>query len=185
MAEREDRADVELLADIAGGDDAAFGELYRRYLPIVVRWCWRETRNREVALDLSAEVFAAALGAMGRYRADQGSVGAWLLGIARNKLSESRKRGVVEMSARRRLGVEPAVLTDRDLERVEELVSLNSEVLERVAQLPANQRAALMARVVDEQSYEEIAARLGCSELAVRQRVSRGLKTLRSQLEQS
>lgn len=182
MAERVD-GDADLLVRVAGGDEAAFAEIYRRYLPVVIRWCWRETRNRELALDLSAEVFAAALTASRRYRPDRGSVAAWLLGIARNKLRDSRKRGVVEASARRRLRVEPAALTDSDLERVEELASLDAEILERVADLPVDQREALMRRVVDECSYEEIAAQLGCSELAVRQRVSRGLKALRSQLE--
>jgi len=75
--------------------------VYRRYLPVVLRWCLRETRNRELASDLSAGVFAAALIAARRYRPERGSVLAWLLGITRNKLSESRRRGRVENAARK------------------------------------------------------------------------------------
>ena len=175
--------DAELVAEVAHGDDAAFGVIYRRYLPVVLRWCLRETGNRELAADLSAEVFAAALTAARRYRPEQGSVTAWLLGIARNKLRESRRRGRVEASARERLGVQPAAITDADLERVDELVSVDEGVLELVAGLPAGQREALLGRIVGERDYEEIAADLQCSELVVRQRVSRGLKTLRSQME--
>jgi DNA-directed RNA polymerase specialized sigma24 family protein len=78
-----------LVTAVAGGDAVAFGVLYRRHLPVVLRWCLRETGNREVAADLSAEVFAAALTSAHRYRAGQGAVLAWLLGIARNKLLES------------------------------------------------------------------------------------------------
>jgi RNA polymerase sigma factor (sigma-70 family) len=179
-----DREEAELLAAVGRGDDSAFAVIYRRYLPLVVRWCWRETGNRELAADLSAEVFAGALTAARRYRPDQGSVAAWLLGIDRNKLRESRRHGRVEAAARRRLGVAPVALTDADLQRVEELASLDEEILARVAGLPEDQRRALVSRIVDERSYEEIASELRCSELAVRQRVSRGLRTLRSQTEE-
>lgn len=57
MAEM-DEGDGVLVARVAKGDDAAFGVLYRRYLPLVVRWSLRHTGNREVAADLAAEVFA-------------------------------------------------------------------------------------------------------------------------------
>ncbi|HEX4110585.1 MAG TPA: RNA polymerase sigma factor [Solirubrobacteraceae bacterium] len=168
---------------IASGDDQAFAVLYRRYLPLVVRWCLRETRDRELAADLSAEVFAAALVAAARYRGDRGPVAAWLLGIARNKLRESRRRGRVESSARRRLGLEPMAVEDADLVRVEELASGDDAVLaELLAELPAEQREALMQRVVLERPYGDIAGDLRCSEALARQRVSRALRTLRSQM---
>lgn len=178
-----DRTEAELLADIATGDDSAFAVIYRRYLPLVLRWCLREIGNRELASDLSAEVFATALIASHRYRADRGSVAGWLLGIARKKLSESRRRGRVEAAARRRLGVDPIAVTDSDLERVDELVSLDASILEFIGDLPEDQRTAIVGRVIDERPYNEIAAELACSELVVRQRVSRGLKTMRERIE--
>ncbi len=179
----EDR-DERLVAAIAARDEAAFAALYRRYLPVVLRWCLRETGNREIAADLSAEVFAAALISAPRYRTQQGSVLAWLLGIARNKLLESRRRKRVEDSARRRLGLEPVSLTDADLDRVEELASLDEGILALVEGLPAPLRQALAARVVHERSYEEIALEMRCSESVARQRVSRALKALKSQMEE-
>ncbi|HEX3518726.1 MAG TPA: RNA polymerase sigma factor [Solirubrobacteraceae bacterium] len=176
--------EASLLTAIAGGDGAAFGVLYRRYLPVVLRWCLRETGNREVAADLSAEVFAAALTSAHRYRGAQGSVLAWLLGIARNKLLESLRRSRVADSARRGLRLEPMLLTDPDLERVDELTSLDESLMARVQELPAALRDALTGRVIDERPYEQIASELRCSESVVRQRVSRALRTLRSQLEE-
>jgi RNA polymerase sigma-70 factor (ECF subfamily) len=181
--EAQDR-DAALVAAVAARDETAFVALYRRYLPVVLRWCLRETGNREIAADLSAEVFAAALISSRRYSSEQGSVLAWLLGIARNKLRESRRRKRVENSARRRLRLEPVALTDADLDRVEELVSLDDELLALVEGLPAPLRQALAARVVHERPYEEIAAELRCSQSVVRQRVSRALKSLRSQMEE-
>ncbi|HEY5193865.1 MAG TPA: sigma-70 family RNA polymerase sigma factor [Solirubrobacteraceae bacterium] len=184
MTSHEESEDARLLAAAAAGDDAAFGTLYGRYLPVVVRWCLHETANREVAADLAAEVFAAVLISARRYRPDQGPVVAWLLGIARNKLRESRRHKRVEDRARRRLGLDPVPISDEDVERVEELASLDGEILARVAELPVEQRDALVSRIVEERPYEEIAAELRCSESVVRKRVSRGLKTLKSQMEE-
>ncbi len=183
MDEHRREDEVALLASIARGDGAAFGVLYRRYLPIVVRWCWLQTGDRELAADLSAEVFAAALQNARRYESEKGPPVAWLLGIARNKLLESRRRGRVESAARQRLGVAPVMLADEDLVRVEELASLDEAALELVAELPADQREAVLARVVQDRSYQELAAELRCSEAVVRKRVSRGLHTLRARME--
>ncbi|HEX3764319.1 MAG TPA: sigma-70 family RNA polymerase sigma factor, partial [Kofleriaceae bacterium] len=172
-------------ARVANRDEAAFNTLYTTYLPLVLRWTLRETRDRELAADLSAEVFAAAMLAAPRYRADGGSVAAWLVGIAANKLRESRRRKRVEDSARRRLKLEPVVLTDADLELVDELVGMDDRLQALIQSLPAEQQQAVMARVVGERSYEEIAAEMECSPSVVRQRVSRGLRSLRSELEGS
>ncbi|HSZ13309.1 MAG TPA: sigma-70 family RNA polymerase sigma factor [Solirubrobacteraceae bacterium] len=109
MGDHEQR-DAALVAAIGQGDAAAFDQLYARYLPLVVRWSMHATGNREVAADLTAEVFAASLTAARRFRPERGSVAGWLLGIARNKLRESRRRGRVESSSRRRLRIEPVSL---------------------------------------------------------------------------
>jgi RNA polymerase sigma factor (sigma-70 family) len=176
--------DARLVARIARGDAAAFTAIYDRYLPLVLRWALRETGNREVAADLAAETFAAALIASPRYRPRKGSVATWLLGIARNKLRESVRRRRVEDSARRRAGLEPTVFDDADFERVEELTSLDADVVELLRTLAPALREAVSLRVIEERSYEEIATYLLCSESVVRQPVSRGLRTLKSELEE-
>jgi DNA-directed RNA polymerase specialized sigma24 family protein len=51
-----------------------------------------------------------------------------------------------------------------------------------VSELPADQRAAIAAHVVDARPYTELAGELQLSEAAVRQRVSRGLATLRRRM---
>ncbi|MDO9356210.1 MAG: sigma factor-like helix-turn-helix DNA-binding protein, partial [Solirubrobacteraceae bacterium] len=56
-------------------------------------------------------------------------------------------------------------------------------VVAALAELPEEQATAVAGRVVAQLAYDELAARLDCSESVVRQRVSRGLKTLRAQLE--
>ncbi len=179
------RTDPQLLAAVVAGDAAAFSVFYRRHLSPVVAFLYRETRDREVAADLAAEVFAATFVHARRFRAREGSSAApWVRGIAQNKLRESRRRGRVEDRARRRLALQPEPLMDADLERVEELASIDRHnTLELLEQLPPAQRAAVRSRVMEEQEYPEIAKRLRCSELVVRQRVSRGLARLQRDME--
>jgi RNA polymerase sigma factor (sigma-70 family) len=71
------------------------------------------------------------------------------------------------------------VLTDELVERID---ALSGPALELVEGLPADQKQAVRARVLDEREYPEIAKDLRCSEAVVRKRVSRGLAHLRDQL---
>jgi RNA polymerase sigma factor (sigma-70 family) len=180
---RGDWTDGRLLEAIGAGDGPSFDAFYFRYLPLVVAFLLRETRDREAAADLAAEVFAAVMLAAGRYRDDGGSAAAWVLGIARNKLRVSRRRRRIEDRARRRLGYEPVALDDADLERVERLADEGaaSALLEA---LPEHEREAVRRRVLDEQDYDQIAGALRCSEMVARKRVSRGLARLRNQIEE-
>jgi RNA polymerase sigma-70 factor (ECF subfamily) len=179
---------AELLVRFEGGEAAAFVAFYRLNVGRVVAFLLRRTGDREVTADLTAEVFAAALIAAPRYDPAAGPALGWLYGIASHKLADSRRRGRVEDEARRRLALGPLVLNDAALERVEEMASAEAgrDALQgAVAALPIEQRDAVIARVVSERSYPEIAAEMACSEMVVRQRVSRGLKALRAQLEES
>lgn len=179
--------DDALLLAAARGERAAFELFYRRWLPAVIGFHLRRVGIREAAFDLTAETFAAVVVACGEFDPERGSAPAWLFAIADHKLRDSLRRGRVEASARQTLGHQPVVLEDEDLTRVEELASLGTEMhlRELLGQLPETQRAAVIARVLDERSYEAIAAELRCSQAVVRQRVHRGLRRLRELLQAS
>ena len=177
--------DEALLKATAAGDAEAFGAFYRRHEDAMLLFFLRRTREADSAADLTAEVFAAALASSGRFRRRPQPAVAWLYGIANNKLATSRRRKRVEDRARRRLGMQPLVLTDDALERVEALADAgrSAQILVRLlAELPPDQHDAVRSRIVEERPYEEIALELECSPSVVRQRVSRGLRTLRAEL---
>lgn len=172
--------DVVLAA--AAGERQAFAVFYRRHEPAILTYFRRRTGNAEVAADLTAEVFAAALQACRRYRPGEAPASAWLFGIAQHTLARSRRRGVVEDRARRRLGMAPIQLEDEDLARIDPLATGDEPASALLGMLPADQQAAIRARVLDEQSYDEIAHSLRCSPAVARKRVSRGLAQMRREL---
>ncbi|MGH2887760.1 MAG: RNA polymerase sigma factor [Solirubrobacteraceae bacterium] len=179
-------SDSALLSAISARNGAAFAVFYRRHLPAVLAFLLRETRDREAAADLAAEVFAAVLLSAARYAEQGESATPWVLGIARNKLLMSFRRGRVEARARHRLGFQPVALDDADLERIEEVaLSERGRLVALVEDLPEEERFAVRSRVLDERPYSEIATELRCSELVIRKRVSRGLARMRQQLRNS
>ena len=113
--------DDDLLTRFAAGDPEAFVAFYRRHLGAVLGFFLRRTGDPELTADLTAEVFAAALLAVERYRAGERPALAWLYGIAAHKLADSRRRGRVEDEARRRLALAPLTVDDAELARVQEM----------------------------------------------------------------
>jgi RNA polymerase sigma factor (sigma-70 family) len=175
----DDAPDERLLAT-ARFEPSAFGAFYRRHEDRVLGYFLARVGDPEVAADLTAETFAAALASAHRFRPRKKPAVAWLFGIARNNLAMSRRQGRVEARARRRLGMGPVVLTDEAIERIG---ALDRTALGLVDELPGDQQDAVRARVIDERDYFDIAKDLRCSEAVVRKRVSRGLETLRARME--
>jgi RNA polymerase sigma-70 factor (ECF subfamily) len=172
--------DEQLLA-LTPREPAAFDVFYLRHERLVLGWARRRTPSAEVAIDVTAETFVAALGAVRRYQPARGPAVAWLLGIARHKLLRSFERGEVETRARRRIGTPRIEAVDEGLERVDELGSWSADEL--LAYLPTHERDAVRARVIEQLDYATLAARLRCSPLVARKRVSRGLQSLRTLME--
>jgi RNA polymerase sigma factor (sigma-70 family) len=182
MAPVWDEAPDEQLLATTRAEPAAFGAFYRRHEDRVLSYFLARVGDPEVAADLTAETFAAALVSAHRFRPRKKQpAAAWLFGIARNNLAMSRRQGRVEARARRRLGMAPLVLTDESIERISEL---DRTALTLAEELPGDQQDAVRARVIDERDYPDIAKDLRCSEAVVRKRVSRGLGTIRARLEE-
>ena len=142
--------DAELLA-LTATDPEAFGVFYERFEAQLLGFFWRATHRADIAADLTAEVFAAALESATSFRPRSGSARGWLFGIARHELADTWERGRVEDRARRRMQVAPQTLTDEALERVEELAgSASEDALPLLESLPEEQRLAVDGRVLQE-----------------------------------
>jgi RNA polymerase sigma factor (sigma-70 family) len=165
---------------LTSGTPAAFGLFYERRVREVLGFMMRRTGDPEVAADLTAETFAAAIVARRRFRPGGAPAGAWLFTIAHRRLVDYQRRGYADERARRRLGLERRVPGEEDSALIR---ILGEEVtIDWLDELPPVQRAAIEAHVLEERPYSDIAGELGTSEAAVRMRVSRGLASLRGRL---
>jgi RNA polymerase sigma-70 factor, ECF subfamily len=88
---------VDLVSRAQGGDSEAFAALYDRYVDQVYGFVIRKVGNRPLAEDLTSDVFLRALRSISRFSWQGVDIGAWLMTIARNRITDHFK------SARARL----------------------------------------------------------------------------------
>jgi RNA polymerase sigma-70 factor (ECF subfamily) len=150
------------------GDRAAFGELYRHYVPMVHGLLLARTGPGR-ADDLVHEVFLRALGHLHELR-DPEALPGWLARIARN-LAKDAARGTPPPAEL------PVELEDRPSPGAEA-----REALSAVLALPEAYREPLLLRLVEGMSGPEIAARTGLTPGSVRVNLCRGFKLLRERL---
>ena len=165
---------------LLSGDLEDFGLFYDRYVRSLLTFFQRRTSDPEVAADLTAETFAAALVGRGRYQARGATGAAWLFAIAQHKLADYHRRGSAEDRMRKRLGMERVPVGADDADMIRWLAE--EAAAQMVEDLPPDQRDAIRAHVLDERDYREIATSQRLSEATVRKRVSRGLQVLRDRV---
>lgn len=88
-----DAAMAALVARVQAGDNAAFGDIYRRYYDTIFRFVYCRVGSRPTAEDLTGDVFLRALQRIDRFRWQGRDLGAWLVTIARNRVADYHKGG--------------------------------------------------------------------------------------------
>ena len=182
----QERATDRQLLEQAREEPSALGVFYDRYEAAVLAYFVRRTHDSHTALELAAETFAEVV--LQCHRGTEVREPApWLFSIAHAKLADFYRRGAVEARARTRLGIGRLEDDDDAFERIEALLGdpRAHVVHEALAGLPEDQRQAVLARVVDERDYDQIAAAERTSEQTVRKRVSRGLAALRRSIKET
>jgi RNA polymerase sigma-70 factor (ECF subfamily) len=176
-------SDESLLAATRAGDADAFGVFFARHSRVVLRFVRRRVGSAELAADLTAETFAAALIAVHRDHArDVPDGAAWLCGIARFKIIDSYRDARQQDAARQQLRLERITIEDDDIKAIDRLAGADAPLSVALDQLSAGERAAVVERVVLDRDYSQIAHDTHNSEAAIRKRVSRGLARLRKEM---
>ncbi|MBW8698942.1 ECF RNA polymerase sigma factor RpoE [Streptomyces sp. MBT84] len=175
-------ADDELARGLGEGDEACLTEAYRRWSPMVHALAWRCLGDAREAEDVTQQVFLGVWRGRGGYRPDRGALPGWITGIARRKIADAlsarTRRGELVSSAASRLGPpdspggQPETLLDRVVVRRE------------LARLPAAQRQVLCLAYYEDLTQAQIAARTGWPLGTVKSHARRGLRRLRSCLQQ-
>jgi RNA polymerase sigma-70 factor (ECF subfamily) len=171
--------DERRLVEAAQRDLSKFAELYERHFEQLYAFVVWRVRDRDVAEDVTAEVFHKALANLRSYEWRGTRFAAWLRRIATNTLVDRSKRSAREVVDSDRVvdaAVEPDVA--RDLARIEE----RAQLWRLVGELPPDQRTVLVERFVEQRSIHDIAARLDKSDGAIKQLQFRALQRLRARM---
>jgi RNA polymerase sigma-70 factor (ECF subfamily) len=169
-----------LLALARAGQGEAFRRLYRELYEPVARYLAPRAATPEDAEDLVAQVFQRFLAHLDAYDPRRGSVLSWLLGMARNALVDHHRArrpalpldDLAEVLAGEARDPLSEIVRDEQMRQVEI----------HLRELPAQTREMIALRFGEGLRHREIAAILGLSEDAVKQRLSRALRELRQRL---
>ncbi|MDQ6705045.1 MAG: RNA polymerase sigma factor, partial [Acidobacteriota bacterium] len=149
----------------------AFSAVYRMHHNAVYRFALHMSGNGHVAEEVTQEVFLLLMRETRSFDARRGSLGAYLYGIARNfvrrQLERDRAWDTIEDTT-----AGPVSPGDplSELTRRETIESVRQAILT----LPPNYREAVVLCELQELSYEEAAAAIGCAVGTVRSRLHRG-----------
>jgi RNA polymerase sigma-70 factor (ECF subfamily) len=184
--------DAALMLKVRQGDMDAFATLVDKYKEPVINMASRMLRDETEAEDLAQAVFVQVYKSADRYRFSS-KFSTWLFTIARNLcLNEIRRRGRHQAQSLEGLaapsednpsGVQlpdmaatapPEVVLEKELE---------IKIEEALADLPENQRSAILLCRQDDLSYEDIGEVLGVTVPAVKSLIHRGRETLKARLK--
>ncbi len=181
-----EQTDGELLNRAIAGDEAAFATLYRRRSGPIYRFALRLGGVAAVAEEVTQEVFLMLVREPLRFDERQGSLAAFLFGVARNlalRKLDRRGRFVPLEHEGTDIPVHENLIDRRDphdaLDRSERIARVRRAVLA----LPEHYRDVVVLCDLEEVSYAEAAEALGCSVGTVRSRLHRGRSLLIDKLE--
>ncbi len=183
--------DAVLMLRVKRGDRAAFVELVEKYKQPLFNFVFRTLRDETETEDVAQNTFLQVWKSRARYERTA-KFSTWLLTIARNLcLNEIRRRSRHPAESLEETHAEHDDQPSRQYEDKKIFLptetalhgELAQKIEEALADLPENQRTAILLCRQDEMSYEEIAAVLGCSLSATKSLIHRGREFLKVRLK--
>jgi RNA polymerase sigma-70 factor (ECF subfamily) len=181
---------AELLARLRAGDEAAYEELVREQMPVLLRVARRLLHSEEDARDAVQDAFVSAFRALPNFRGDS-RLGTWLYRIAVNAaLARLRARGAGDEVSlddwlpRFAADGHPAEAAEPwPADAGTEARERREQVRRAIDRLPESYRTVVILRDIEELSTDEAAEALGISPGAVKVRLHRARQALRSLLD--
>lgn len=166
--------------------DPAFTSAYTDHVRQIHRYFARRLGG-DVAEDLTADTFAAALGAWHRFDPQQGDVLPWLYGIAANIAAGHRRREMRQLRLLAHRGVDPMESLGHETDVVNRVDAAREARIAAMtlADMSDFDRQALLLLAWDGLSYEQIAQTLNVTSARVRSRLHEARLVLRAALSQA
>ncbi|MCG3150122.1 MAG: ECF RNA polymerase sigma factor SigW [Verrucomicrobiae bacterium] len=172
--ELHEQSDSQLIVRLQADAEPALDELMRRYKHPVINFCYRLLGNATDADDIAQETFVRLY--QNRAKLDPAKkLTTWLFAVARNLCLD-------RLRYRHRHPTEPLDTAPDHIAPATVDKELGEQIAAAVAQLPEDQRTALILAEYHGQSYAEIAAVLKSTEKSVESRLYRAKQTLREKL---
>ena len=182
------RTDEELVARATAGDQDSFNQLVSRWERPIYALAYRTLGREEEARDVVQEAFLRAYRGLKGFKGEA-KFSSWLYRITQNLcrdwIRKERRAPIVQVPE----GVDPVDLADAQVspsESVEDLVGrreMSQAVAKAMAELPEEQRVAIMLKEYHGLTFQEIADQLECPLSTVKTRLYQGLSVLRRRLE--
>ncbi len=170
--------DVALLTGIEQGDTQAMASLFDRYSGTVYSVALRVLKDTGQAEDVMQDIFIQIWKKPGAFVSGRGSLGAWLVVVARNRAIDALRR------RRPTDSVEDVVLaSSTDLAAEAERNTLMEKVRIHLGQLPPEQRKSVEMAYFEGLSHSEIAEKTGDPLGTVKTRIRLALITLRKAMQ--
>ena len=165
-------------------DPDAFEGFYREHVDLVERFVARRVGDRELAADLTADIFVAAIESAANYRSAKGAPTAWLFGIAQFVVAGRLRREGRERRANARIrGRE--LLDGDDIARIDDRLAAAEQsrrLFGAMDRLSAAERAVLELVALDELSLAEVAVALAIRPATARVRLHRARRRMAAEL---
>ena len=158
------------------GDSEAFAHLYDHYVERIYRYVYFRVADRDLAEDITSQIFIKMWEKLPTYRTGQSTINAWLYRIAHNAVVDYYRsmKAVVPLEEinSREIGRDDE--TEENLDRQMKMEKLRAALQE----LTDGQREVLILRFIEGLTVREIASQLGKRQGAVRALKMRGLREL-------
>jgi RNA polymerase sigma-70 factor (ECF subfamily) len=180
--------DEELVARSVAGDSDSFNQLVTRWERPIYALAYRVIGREEDARDVCQETFLRAFRALKGFKG-QAKFSSWLyritLNLCRDWIRKERRTPVVQ--APEGVDLIDLAVADEPTESIEDLIArrdMARRMARLMADLPEEQRTAIVLKEYHGLTFQEIADLLGCPLSTVKTRLYQGLSVLRRQLQQ-
>lgn len=158
-------------------EPSAFRPLYERYYRRVLGFVYNRVECKDLAFDLTSQVFLEAMGSLHRYT-DRGlPFHSWLFRIALHLLGKHFRSGKVK----RTVTLSESGL--REIQAEQESPAQDAELYAALQSLPESDMQLIEMRFFEQRAFAEMASILEITESAAKQRTYRILSVLKERMK--
>ncbi|MBI2269986.1 MAG: sigma-70 family RNA polymerase sigma factor [Bacteroidetes bacterium] len=164
----------------AQDDPRKFELIYKTYYARIVGYVYQRVDSKDLAYEITAQVFYSALNNLSKFKAQGVPFGAWLFRIAGNELNQWFRKNKTQ----RTINIDEEAIGNLKQE-VDERVSANidKDLFQALEELELDELDLIDMRFFEDRSFKEICEITGMGESACKMRIYRILEKLKTKLK--